>query len=119
MEKINILDKFSLIDTYWDPKIIGELNNQQVKLVKFRGEFDWHKHDNEDELFLVVNGTLDMQFRDKTITLYENDLIIVPRGVEHCPKAIEEVHVLLFEPVSTLNTGDAKSDKTVNNPDKI
>ena len=119
MNKINLPEKFSRIDTYWDPKIIGELNNQQVKLVKFKGEFDWHSHENEDELFLVIKGKFYMQFREKTITLNENDLIIVPRGTEHCPKAIEEVHVLLFEPVSTVNTGDAISDKTVYNPDKL
>ena len=119
MDKINLLEKFSRIDTYWDPKIIGELNNQQVKLVKFKGEFDWHKHDNEDELFLVVKGKFEMQFRDKRVTVNENEIIIVPRGIEHCPKADEEIHVLLFEPVSLLNTGDVKSDKTVHNPEKM
>ena len=119
MNKLNLLDKFSRIDSYWDPKIIGELNNQHVKLVKFKGEFVWHKHENEDELFLVVKGKFDMQFRDKTITLNETDLIIVPRGTEHCPKAKDEVHVLLFEPVTTLNTGDVRSDKTIHKPEKI
>jgi len=119
MNTINLLDKFSLIDSYWDPKIIGELNNQYVKLVKFKGEFVWHKHEKEDELFLVVKGEFDMQFRDRTITLNEKDLIVIPRGTEHCPKAKDEVHVLLFEPVTTLNTGDVRSDKTINNPEKI
>lgn len=119
MDKINLLEKLSRIHTYWDPKIIGELNNQHVKLVKFKEEFDWHKHENEDELFLVVKGKFDMQFRDMTITLNESDLIIVPRGKEHCPKAKDEVHVLLFEPVTTLNTGDVRSDKTINKPEKI
>ena len=119
MNTINLLDKFSLIDSYWDPKIIGELNNQHVKLVKFKGEFVWHKHEKEDELFLVVKGEFDMQFRDRTITLNEKDLIVIPRGTEHCPKAKDEVHVLLFEPVTTLNTGDVRSDKTINNPEKI
>ena len=119
IDKINLLEKLSRIHTYWDPKIIGELNNQHVKLVKFKGEFDWHKHENEDELFLVVKGKFDMQFRDKTITLNEKDLIVIPRGTEHCPKAKDEVHVLLFEPVTTLNTGDVRSDKTINNPEKI
>jgi mannose-6-phosphate isomerase-like protein (cupin superfamily) len=119
MEKINLLEKFSLIHTYWDPKIIGELNNQQVKVVKFRGEFDWHNHENEDELFMVVKGKFDMQFRDKLVTVSENELIIVPRGVEHCPKAKDEVHVLLFESASLLNTGDVVNDKTVSNPEKI
>jgi mannose-6-phosphate isomerase-like protein (cupin superfamily) len=119
MSKINLHEKFSLIHTYWDPKIIGELNDQHVKLVKFTGEFDWHKHDSEDELFMVIKGKFDMQFRDRIITLNENEVIIVPKGVEHCPKADQEVHVLLFEPASTLNTGDIKSDKTKNNLEKI
>jgi mannose-6-phosphate isomerase-like protein (cupin superfamily) len=119
MNKINLLEKLSRIHTYWDPKIIGELNNQYVKLVKFKGEFVWHKHEKEDELFLVVKGEFDMQFRDRTITLNEKDLIVIPRGTEHCPKAKDEVHVLLFEPVTTLNTGDVRSDKTINNPEKI
>jgi len=119
MDKINLLEKFSKIDTYWDPKIIGELNNQQVKLVKFKGEFDWHIHEKEDELFLVVKGKFEMQFCDKSITLNENELIVVPRGIEHCPKANEEVFVLLFEPTSTVNTGDVRSEKTLNNPEKI
>jgi len=119
MDKINLLEKFSRIHTHWDPKIIGELNNQQVKLVKFMGEFDWHKHDNEDELFTVIKGKFDMQFRDKTITLNENELIVVPRGIEHCPIAQKEVNVLLFEPASTLNTGNVRSEKTKNNLEKI
>jgi mannose-6-phosphate isomerase-like protein (cupin superfamily) len=117
MQKINIAEKLSLFNTHWDPKIIGELNNQHVKLVKFVGEFDWHKHDNEDELFLVISGSFDMQFRDKIVNLSKNELIIVPRGIEHCPKADEEVQVLLFEPISTLNTGDITGDKTVPNPE--
>ena len=119
MKKINLSEKLSLFSTQWDPKIIGELNDQHIKIVKFSGEFDWHKHDNEDELFLVISGCMDMQFRDKTVTLYENELIIVPRGIEHCPKADTEVHVLLFEPASTLNTGDMVSTKTVTEPEKI
>jgi len=119
VDKINLPEKFSHIHTYWDPKIIGELNNQHIKLVKFKGEFEWHKHVKEDEMFLVVNGKFEMQFRSKTITLKENELIIVPRGTEHCPKAEDEVHVLLFEPTSLLNTGDVKSDKTVIHPEKI
>jgi mannose-6-phosphate isomerase-like protein (cupin superfamily) len=119
MNKINLDEKFSFIHTHWDPKVICELNNQQVKLVKFRGKFDWHKHDKEDELFLVINGKFEMQFRDKTISIHENELIIVPRGTEHCPKAKEEVSVLLFEPASTLNTGDKRTDKTVEKPEKL
>jgi mannose-6-phosphate isomerase-like protein (cupin superfamily) len=119
MKKINLLEKFSGIHTHWDPKIIEELNQQHVKLVKFKGEFDWHKHDNEDELFMVIKGQFDMQFRDEVITLNENEVIVVPKGVEHCPKAEEEVHVILFEPISTLNTGNVMSEKTKNNLEKI
>lgn len=119
MKKVNLEQKFSLIDHYWDPKIIGELNNQQVKLVKFKGEFDWHQHKQEDELFLVIKGSFEMQFHDRTIHLKENELIIVPHGTDHCPRAEDEVYILLFEPISTLNTGNIKSDKTVVNPDKI
>ena len=119
MKKINISEKFSLINNFWDPKIIGELNNQQVKLVKFMGEFDWHKHDEEDELFFVIKGKFEMQFRDETINLEENEMIIVPREIDHCPKAEKEVHVLLFEPASTLNTGNVKTDKTKTDLDTI
>jgi mannose-6-phosphate isomerase-like protein (cupin superfamily) len=119
MNKINILEKFSHIHSHWDPKIIGELNQQHVKLVKFKGEFDWHKHNNEDELFMVVKGQFDMQFRDKTITLNANEIIIVPRGTEHCPKADDEVYVLLFEPASTLNTGNVNTEKSKTDLEKI
>ena len=119
MNKINLTQKFSLFTNHWDPKIVGELNNQHVKLVKFAGEFTWHAHDNEDELFLVVKGSFDMQFRDKTIQVNEGEFIIVPRGVEHCPGAEQEVQVMLFEPKSTINTGNQKSEKTVLNPVKI
>ena len=119
MNKVNLAEKFSLFESHWDPKIVGELNDQHVKLVKFAGEFTWHKHENEDELFLVVKGSFDMQFRDKTITLHEGEFIIVPSGVEHCPKANEEVQVMLFEPKGTINTGHARSEKTVLNPEKI
>jgi len=119
MDKINLAEKFSLFTKHWDPKIVGELNDQHVKLVKFAGEFDWHKHDLEDELFLVIKGSFEMQFRDRTETLREGELIIVLRGVEHCPKAEKEVQVLLFEPKTTLNTGNAESDKTVTIPDEI
>jgi len=120
MNKINIQDKFSLFKSYWDPKTIAELNGQLVKLVKFKGEFDWHKHDNEDELFLVIKGSFDMQFRDRIETLNEGEMIVVPRWTEHCPKADEEVRVMIFEPKSVLNTGDARgSDKTVEKPEWI
>jgi mannose-6-phosphate isomerase-like protein (cupin superfamily) len=112
MEKVNIRQKFSLFSDHWSPKIVGELNGQHVKLVKFKGEFVWHKHDHEDELFYVVSGRFNMEYRDKVITVNENEFIIVPRGVEHRPVAIDEVAVMLFEPTTTLNTGDAVSDLT-------
>ena len=119
MNKINLSQKFSLFSTHWDPKIVGELNNQHVKLVKFAGEFTWHAHDNEDELFFVVKGSFSMKFRDKTIQVNEGEFIIVPRNVEHCPRAEQEVQVMLFEPKGTINTGTAGSQKTVINPIKI
>ncbi|KQS47533.1 MULTISPECIES: cupin domain-containing protein [Flavobacterium] len=120
MEKVTIAQKLSLFNDYWNPRIVGELNGQHVKLVKFQGEFVWHKHDNEDEMFLVVKGQFNMEFRDKTVELKENEFLIVPRGVEHRPVAPQEVSVLLFEPASTLNTGDAeKSDLTKRTLDTI
>jgi mannose-6-phosphate isomerase-like protein (cupin superfamily) len=112
MEKINLLEKFGLFSEYWSPKIVGELNGQQVKLVKFKGEFVFHKHDNEDELFMVVKGKFRMEYRDKTVDVNEGEMIIVPRGIEHKPVADEEVWVLLFEPASTLNTGTVINEKT-------
>ena len=112
MEKVNLNQKFALFQDHWSPKSAGELNGQHVKLVKLQGEFVWHKHDHEDELFFVVKGTLLMELRDKTVTIQENEFLIVPRGVEHRPVAPEEVWVMLFEPASTLNTGDAESDLT-------
>lgn len=112
MEKINLSEKFSLFSEYWSPKIAGELNGQQVKLVKFKGPFIWHQHDAEDELFYVVKGSFDMEFREKTVTVNEGEFIIVPRGTEHRPNAKEEVQVMLFEPASTLNTGNIEDEKT-------
>lgn len=112
MEKVNISDKLSLFSEYWNPKIVGELNGQHVKLVKFKGEFVWHQHETEDELFYVVKGSFNMEYRNKTTTLNENEFLIVPRGTEHRPVAAEEVCVMLFEPASTLNTGDAISAHT-------
>jgi len=106
MNKVNLAQKLSLFSAYWSPKIVGELNGQQVKLAKFKGEFIWHKHDAEDELFYIISGNLKIEFRDKTIELTEGEFLIVPRGVEHRPIAEEEVSVLLFEPASTLNTGN-------------
>ena len=115
LTKINLREKFGLFSEFWSPKIIGELNGQHVKLSKLRGEFVWHRHDNEDELFMVVKGRLQIQFRDKDVWLEEGEIIIVPKGVEHKPVAPEEVHVLLFEPVSTLNTGNVTNERTVAN----
>lgn len=105
LEKINLAHKFQLFQEYWTPKIIGELNGQQVKLVKLLGEFVWHAHELEDELFFVVQGVLSMEFRDRTIEVRANELLIVPRGTEHRPVAREEVLVMLFEPATTINTG--------------
>jgi len=119
MEKVNLAEKFSQFFEHYSPKIAGELNGQMVKLVKFKGPFVWHHHDNEDELFYVVKGNFDMEFRDKIVTIYEGELIIVPRGVEHRPNAKEEVHVVLFEPGTTLNTGNVKNEKTIENLGRV
>lgn len=108
-----------MINDHWNPRIAGELNGQQVKLVKFQGEFVWHKHDAEDELFFVVEGEFKMEFRDKTIVLKQNEFLIVPRGTEHRPVAEQEVSVLLFEPASTLNTGDTVNEMTKEKLDRI
>lgn len=105
--KVNLREKLALFSTHWDPKIVAELNGQHVKLVKFQGPFTWHRHEKEDEMFLVVDGSFDLEFRDGTVRLSPGEFCVVPRGVEHRPVAAEEVHVLLFEPASTLNTGDA------------
>lgn len=119
MEKVNLQQKFSLFSEHWSPKIVGELNGQHVKLAKLKGEFVWHKHDEEDELFFVVKGSLKMEYRDRTVEVNENEFLIVPKGVEHKPVAKEEVWVMLFEPSSTVNTGDTKSDLTKNDLDRI
>ena len=112
MIKVNTTEKLSLFHDYFNPRIVGELNGQQVKLVKFQGEFVWHKHDNEDELFYVLNGSFTMHFRDRAADIKENEFLIVPRGVEHKPVADKEVSIMLFEPASTLNTGDTKGELT-------
>jgi mannose-6-phosphate isomerase-like protein (cupin superfamily) len=112
MEKVNIQQKLSMFNDYWKPRVVGELNGQHVKLVKFKGEFVWHKHDLEDELFMVVNGSFKMEFRDSVVTISENEFLIVPKGVEHRPVADEEVSVLLFEPAATLNTGNVQHELT-------
>ena len=109
MDKVNLADKFSLFNDYWNPRIVGSLNGQHVKLVKFKGEFVWHQHDQEDEMFFVVAGEFKMEFRDKTVELKVNEFLIVPKGVEHRPVAETEVCIMLFEPNTTLNTGNTKS----------
>jgi len=119
MEKVNINQKLSLFTDYWSPKIVGELNGQHVKLVKLKGEFIWHKHDHEDELFFVLKGSFRMEFRDKTVDIHENEFVIVPRGLEHRPVAEEEVSIMLFEPASTLNTGDMVNELTKHTLDSI
>ena len=119
MQKINIEEKLSLFTDYWNPRIIGELNGQHVKLAKLKGEFVWHKHDNEDELFYVLDGMLKIEFRDKTVELYKNECIIVPKGVEHRPIAEHEVSVMLFEPATTINTGDKKDVLTREDLERI
>ena len=113
MEKINLADKFSLFQEYWSPKIVGEVNDSYVKLAKLKGEFVWHHHDEEDELFLVVKGRLLIKLQDRDIWLGEGEFTIIPKGVEHLPVADEEVHVLLLEPKSTLNTGNVQNERTV------
>ncbi len=113
MQSINIAAKFAQITEAWQPRIVGELNGQQVKLVKLRGAFDWHHHAEEDELFLVMRGHFRMEFRDHNVELAEGEMLIVPRGVEHRPVADEEADVLLFEPASTLNTGNIRNERTV------
>ena len=112
INKVSLAQKLSLFDDHWNPKIVGELNDSFVKLVKLKGEFVWHHHEAEDELFLVLKGSLLMRFRDKDVRVEEGEFIIVPRGVEHLPIADEEVHIMLLEPKSTLNTGNVANERT-------
>jgi len=119
MQKVNLAEKFARFSEPWQPKIVGELNGQQVKLVKFQGPFVWHHHDHEDELFLVVQGRFRMEFRDRNVWLEEGEFLVVPRGVEHRPVADEEAHVLLFEPATTLNTGNVRNERTVPSLERI
>jgi|SRR6218665_2585101 len=119
MDKVNLHQKLASFNDYWNPRIVGELNGQHVKLVKFKGEFVWHKHDHEDEMFLVVKGKFKIEFRDKTVELNEGEFIIVPRGIEHKPVADEEVEVMLFEPNTTLNTGNTRGELTKDSLEKI
>jgi mannose-6-phosphate isomerase-like protein (cupin superfamily) len=119
LNKVNLREQFARIEGYWKPRIATELHDVAVKLVKIKGEFDWHHHDREDEVFLVVQGRFQMQFRDREVWVEEGELILVPHGVEHRPVAPEEAHILLIEPTSTLNTGNVVTDKTVAAPDRI
>lgn len=113
MDKVNLAEKLARVNEYWSPKIVGELNGQQVKLVKFIGDFVWHHHDQEDELFYVVKGRFRMEFRDRSVDVAAGEFLIVPRGVEHRPVAEHEVEVMLFEPATTLNTGNVRNERTV------
>jgi mannose-6-phosphate isomerase-like protein (cupin superfamily) len=119
IEKVGLASKFSLFSDYWSPKIAGEINDSYVKLVKLKGEFVWHHHENEDELFLVVKGKLTIKLRDRDIELNEGEFVIIPRGVEHLPVAAEEAQVLLLEPKSTLNTGNVENERTVPRLDRV
>ena len=110
MQIINIAQKFSLFNEHWSPRIVGELNDSHVKLAKLHGEFVWHQHENEDELFLVIKGKLLIKLRERDLWLNEGEFVVIPKGVEHCPAADDEVHVLLLEPKSTINTGDQKNE---------
>lgn len=112
-DKVNLQEKFNLFSDHWSPKVVAELNGQAVKAVKFQGEFVWHHHDHEDEMFMVVQGRFRMEFRDRDVWIEAGEFIVVPRGVEHRPCAEEEVWVLLFEPASTLNTGNVQNERTV------
>jgi mannose-6-phosphate isomerase-like protein (cupin superfamily) len=119
IKKINISQKLAQFNDHWNPRIIGELNKQHVKLAKIKGEFIWHKHEDEDEMFLVLKGTLKIEFRDRTETIQENEIIIVPKGVEHKPIAEEEVSIMLFEPATTINTGALENERTRKNLESI
>jgi mannose-6-phosphate isomerase-like protein (cupin superfamily) len=118
-DKVSLAKKFAAIKDHWNPRIVGELNGQQVKVVKFLGPFEWHYHDNEDELFLVHRGTFRMEFRDRAVDLAAGDFLVVPRGVEHRPVADAEVEVVLFEPASTLNTGNVVNERTIRTPSRL
>lgn len=119
MEKINLAEKFALVGEQWSPKVIAELNGQHVRLAKVEGSFVWHQHEDEDELFVVVRGRLRMDFRDGQIWLEPGEMIVVPRGVEHRPHADTETEILLFEPASTLNTGNVRDERTVEELERI
>lgn len=119
IEKVNLAEKFSRFSEHWSPKIIGQVNDCHVKAVKFKGEFVWHHHENEDELFLVVQGKLTMRLRDRAVEVNPGEFIIIPRGVEHLPVAEEETHVVLLEPASTLNTGNVRNERTLEELERL
>ncbi|MDY0020731.1 MAG: cupin domain-containing protein [Anaerolineae bacterium] len=119
MEKVNLREKFALFDEYWSPKLVGELNGQSVKIAKLKGEFIWHHHEAEDEFFMVIKGRLTIKLPEEDVVLEEGEFFIVPRGVEHKPVAEEEAHILMFEPKSTLNTGNVRSERTVETLDTL
>ncbi|SHK01189.1 cupin domain-containing protein [Desulforamulus aeronauticus] len=119
MDKINIFEKLNLFNEYWSPKILGEVNESYVKVAKFKGEFLWHIHENEDEMFFVLKGLLIIKFRDKDVILNEGEFLIIPKGIEHMPVAEEEVHVMLIEAKTTLNTGEVRNERTVERLEKI
>jgi mannose-6-phosphate isomerase-like protein (cupin superfamily) len=118
-ERVSLAEKFAQFGDHWSPKVVGELNGQHVKLAKFKGAFVWHRHDTEDELFLVHRGRFRMEFRDRSVELAAGDFLIVPRGVDHRPVADEEVEVILFEPVTTLNTGNVRDERTLDSLDRL
>lgn len=119
MDKVNLATAFARISEHWSPRIVGELNGQHVKLARFRGSFVWHRHDAEDELFLVIKGRFRMEFRDRVVEVDEGEFLIVPRGVEHRPVADDEVEVMLFEPASTVNTGNVRDERTTLSVDRL
>ena len=116
---IDVLHQFEVIEGYWEPKIIGELNGQHIKIAKFKGEFAWHKHENEDEFFYVIDGCFEMQLKDQNHKVKKGEFIIVPKGTEHRPVAYEEAKVMMFEPAGTLNTGNLINEFTITNPEKL
>lgn len=119
MQKVNLAEKFAIFTEQWSPKNIGELNGQVIKIAKIQGEFVWHKHEQEDEFFLVIKGNISIKLRDQDINLAEGEFFIVPRGVEHKPVAEEEAQILMFEPAGTLNTGDVRDERTIEDVERI
>jgi mannose-6-phosphate isomerase-like protein (cupin superfamily) len=119
MEKVNVGEKFGLFSDFWSPKVVAELNDYYVKLAKFKGEFVWHHHENEDELFFVMKGQLLIKLRDREVRIGPGEFVVIPRGIDHLPVAEDEVHVILIEPKATVNTGNVVGDRTVANPERV